>query len=128
MLLALPFVSETRAQGQRLPQPSLTAGNAAGRAGQGLAVQSRLWVSSRHWRFWLDTRVAKPSPQVAEQALHAVPHSGQGNRSTGVTARKERGETGWRQVLCICPAVLQAKPCVAEKPVRCLLLMFHSLG
>lgn len=44
---------------------------------QGLSMHKRLCVSSLQYRFWFDTRVANPMPQVAEQALHSVLHSSQ---------------------------------------------------
>lgn len=73
-------------------------------------MQSRRCVSSRQRRFWLETRVAKPSPQVAEQALHSVPHSWHGYRGTGDTApaaaREDSRGKGWLEA--------GAVPCDAE--------------
>lgn len=75
------------------PRPSLTTGGATGRAGQGLAMQSLLCVSRRQKRFWLETRVEMPTPQVAEQALHSVPHGWHRYGTAGDAA----AGAGWRQ-------------------------------
>lgn len=60
--------------------------------GQGPAKHRRRWLSSLQKRFWLDTRVATPSPQEAEQGPHAVLHSGQGPPAGKGAMRLESGD------------------------------------
>lgn len=51
----------------------------------------------------METRVEKPTPQVAEQALHSVPHGWQGYGTARAGWKQRRGERDWSPVLPYVP-------------------------